>query len=317
MTIIRCETRRRRQPATGRDASALSALLLLLIPTSIIKFRLPTPHTPHHHHACYSFAPTIHPHRPTPGLLATAMESLLILRSRVMRKTVMCCVCRASAPIIPWLRLALAGPSLIMRSSSSFPEDGYKNRPQHASMQSSQIPTKNIRLEAIKSVGMTQLHNHTQDLISRTRQPLFEDNMLDAHGQQRQSIAQKQESNRLESALISTLAYYSSKHTTFSVRGQCIDVLGVEVSPDLKHARVYWCLPLGIDLRNLPHSKLEAAVKKMQQILDEKGGKIQALVHSRLRSYYPPKIKWVASEHVSKDLKRGVSLESGKKKKWG
>jgi len=180
--------------------------------------------------------------------------------------------------------------------------------------QSTQLPARNTRLEAIKSVGITQLHNHTQDLISRTRQPLFEENPYGAHGHQRQSIAQLQESTRLESALIDALAYYSSKHTTFSIRGQCIDVLGVEVSPDLKHARAYWCLPHGIDLHSLPHSKLEQIVRKMQQILDERGGKIQALVHSRLRAYYPPKIKWVASEHVSKDLKRGVSLESGKKK---
>lgn len=176
--------------------------------------------------------------------------------------------------------------------------------------------TRNIRLEAIKSVGITQLHNQTQDLISRTRQPLFEDDLLDPHGQKKPSIAQIQEANRLESVIIDVLAEYSSKHTTFSVKGHCIDVLGVEVSPDLKHARVYWCLPHSLDLRAIPHDKLEMLVKRMQQILDERGGKIQGMVHTRLRHYYPPRIKWVPAEHVSKDLKRGVSLESGKKK-WG
>jgi len=103
-----------------------------------------------------------------------------------------------------------------------------------------QYPIKNIRLEAIKSVGMTQLHNTTQDLISRTRQPLFEESLVDAQGQKKKSIAQIQEGNRLESAIIDALAHYSSKHNTFSVGGQCIDLLGVEVSEDLKQCKAFW-----------------------------------------------------------------------------
>lgn len=91
-------------------------------------------------------------------------------------------------------------------------------------------------------------------------------------------------------------------------------MLGVEVSPDLKIAKVYWCLPYSLDIRKLPHETLEQLVRMMQQMLDEKGGKIQALVHSRLRAYYPPRLQWVAAEHVSRDLKRAVSLEKGKKK---
>ena len=215
-------------------------------------------------------------------------------------------LCRAS--IKTSLRTAMA-LSTVASSPSSAQE-------QHRRLaeQSSQLPTQNFRLEAIKSVGLTQLRNHTQNLVSRTRVPLFEENVLDAHGQPRQSIAQKQESSRLESTIIEALFHYSSTHSTFSIQGQCIDVLGVEVSPDLKHARVYWCLPHGIDLQHLPHSKVEHLVTKMQQILDERGGKIQALVHTRLRAYYPPKIKWVASLHVSRDMKRGVSLETGKRK---
>mmetsp|Transcript_33197 Transcript_33197/g.56416 ORF Transcript_33197/g.56416 Transcript_33197/m.56416 type:complete len:238 (+) Transcript_33197:68-781(+) len=226
----------------------------------------------------------------------------------VVTRTALPPICSASMP--PW-----AVPSFFSTHSSQSPDEEEEHQHKHFEEHSSQqLFTKNIRLEAIKSVGMTQLHNHTQDLIARTRQPLFEENLVDAHGHQRQSIAQIKESNRLESALIDALAHYSSKSTTFSIGGQCIDVLGVEVSPDLKHARAYWCLPLSIDLQKLPHANLEKLVRRMQQILDERGGKIQALVHSRLRSYYPPRIKWVASEHVSRDLKRGVSLEKGRRK---
>ncbi|KAK1747782.1 hypothetical protein QTG54_001745 [Skeletonema marinoi] len=178
-----------------------------------------------------------------------------------------------------------------------------------------QSPHINVRLEAIKSAGMTQLHNQTQDIISRTKQPLFEDaDLVDIYGNKKQSIAQIQEAARIESAVHDALATYASRYNTFNVKGQVIDVLGVEISPDLKQARVYWCLPRVLDLKGLPSSKLEEVVRRMQKILDERGGKIQGIVHSRLRAYYPPKLKWVAAEHVSKDLKRGVSLEKGKKK---
>lgn len=167
-------------------------------------------------------------------------------------------------------------------------------------------------MELIKSSGLAQLHNQTQDLISRTRGPLLiNDQDPDHH---KLSIPQLQEAARLESAVVEALAVYSSKHDTFSIRGDCIDVLGVEVSPDLKIAKVYWCLPYSLDIRKLPHETLEQLVRMMQQMLDEKGGKIQALVHSRLRAYYPPRLQWVAAEHVSRDLKRAVSLEKGKKK---
>jgi ribosome-binding factor A len=176
-------------------------------------------------------------------------------------------------------------------------------------------PLVNARLDAIKAAGLAQLHNQTQDLISRTREPLFDDNNTnDPHGHGNQSVAQIQEATRLELAITEALAYYSSRQDTFSIRGECIDVLGVEVSADLKQARVYWCLPYSIDIRELPSAKLELVVRKMQQRLDEQGSKIQGLVHTRLRAYYPPKLQFVAAEHVSKDLKRGFSLEKGKKK---
>jgi ribosome-binding factor A len=181
------------------------------------------------------------------------------------------------------------------------------------SQRSSGVNSKSFRLDVIKSAGLSQLHNQTQDLISRTREPLtFTDQ--DEGEEKPKSIPQKQEAARLESTIVEALALYSSKHDTFSIKGDCIEVLGVEVSADLKIARVYWCLPYSLDIRELPQETLTLILRRMQDILDEKGGKIQALVHTRLRAYYPPKLQWVAAEHVSRDLKRGVSLEKGKKK---
>ena len=102
----------------------------------------------------------------------------------------------------------------------------------------------------------------------------------------------------MESALIDALAHYSSRQSTFSVGGQCIEVLGVEVSADLKQARAFWCLPRSLDLHTIPDSKIQQLIIRMQQILDERGGKIQGLVHARLRAYHPPKVIFVAAEHV-------------------
>lgn len=202
------------------------------------------------------------------------------------------------------------GCRLLAAPFSSATDDFYRR---HSEQESTNIISKNFKLELIKSAGLSHLHNQTQDLISRTREPLvFHD--TDEDDIRPQSIPQKQEAVRLESTIEEALAIYASKYDTFSIRGDCIEILGVEVSTDLKVARVYWCLPYSLDIRKLPQEKLEEVVKRMQDILDEKGGKIQALVHTRLRAYYPPKLQWVAAEHVSRDMKRGVSLEKGRKK---
>jgi len=171
-------------------------------------------------------------------------------------------------------------------------------------------PRINVQLEAIKAAGLTQLSYQTQDLISRSRQKLFfdEENIDPITGKPKRTIAQIQEAARLETAVTEAFVHYSSKLTTFSIRGHCINILGVEVSTDLRTAEVFWCLPLSLDLEKLPHNILEKLVKGMQKLLDKRGGKIQGLVHTRLRSYYPPKLRFVPGEHVSKDLKRRVSI---------
>ena len=267
----------------------------------------------------------LHPHPPSPSVLLTPirarqsekkMQTMLpscYNQFKMVHRTLLpkCC---STASIISQRRCQIT-----TSSSSQSPSDNDHVGSGHQYIineQQQHSPSSiNIRLEAIKSAGMTQLHNQTQDLISRTKQPLFEDaTLLDDYGNKKQSIAQIQEAARIEVAVHEALASYSSRYDTFNIKGQVIDVLGVEISPDLKQARVYWCLPRILDLKQLSSSKLEQVVRKMQKILDERGGKIQGIVHSRLRAYYPPKLKWVAAEHVSKDLKRGFSLEKGKKK---
>lgn len=49
-------------------------------------------------------------------------------------------------------------------------------------------------------------------------------------------------------------------------------------------------------------------------MLDEKGKVLQGVVHGKLRGYYPPRLKFVAAEHVRRDGRGGVSL--GDRGKW-
>ena len=106
---------------------------------------------------------------------------------------------------------------LISRPFSSAPEDLYGQSQRHSDVH---IGSKNYRLEIIKSAGLAQLHNQTQDLISRTHEPLLF-NDRDEDGVKPVSIPQKQEAARLEleSTIVEALAAYSSKHDTFSIRG--------------------------------------------------------------------------------------------------
>ena len=170
-------------------------------------------------------------------------------------------------------------------------------------------PPVNVKFEAIKTAGLNQLSGHTQDLIQRSSQSLFGEEDYDPiTGRPKLSIAQKQEASRLETAVMESFVHYSSKHTTFSIKGHVIDILGVNVSKDLRAAKVYWCLPLNLELDKIPHSKVDQLIRKMQQLLEEKGGHIQGLVHTRLGSHYTPRLSFCPGEHISRDLSKRYTI---------
>ena len=71
-------------------------------------------------------------------------------------------------------------------------------------------------------------------------------------------------------------------------------ILDVEVSRDLRDARAYWTLPFS--LVQLPDNVRAEIKKRMQAILEKRGGKLQALVHHRLRFKYNAKLRFVPAE---------------------
>lgn len=149
--------------------------------------------------------------------------------------------------------------------------------------------TNNEALEAIKMAGMARLDHAARDVASKTRKRLLLSDEDDGP-----SVDQLREANRLQTVLDESLRHFARRDDAFSIEGDPIVILDVEVSPDLRHARVYWALPYS--LMGLSDSVASKLTDSMQARLDEKGGRLQALVHARLRSYYPPKLRFVPSD---------------------
>mmetsp|Transcript_11433 Transcript_11433/g.33705 ORF Transcript_11433/g.33705 Transcript_11433/m.33705 type:complete len:238 (+) Transcript_11433:137-850(+) len=161
-------------------------------------------------------------------------------------------------------------------------------------------PRRNSALEAVKQAGMAHLEQTTQDVATKTRDPLIVSEESDSP-----SVNQLREANRIHRVLNDCLEDFSRKNSSFSIRGETIAIMEVEVSPDLRHARAYWTLP--ISLIEFPEKVRLEAKRRMQIILEKHGGRLQTLVHAKLRFYYPPKIRFVQADddiltHAFKDL---------------
>lgn len=151
------------------------------------------------------------------------------------------------------------------------------------------VPIPNEALAQIKALGMPHLEATAQEVAAKTREPLF----VPEH-EMGPTPDQLAEASRVYAVLSNVLETFSSRDSTFSIRGEPIVIMEVEVSRDLKQARVYWTLPFSV--MELPDNALDEVSRRMQDILERKGGKLQRLVHAVLSSYYAPKLRFVPSE---------------------
>lgn len=150
--------------------------------------------------------------------------------------------------------------------------------------------TRNFRLEAIKKEGLTHLEQTAEEAAAKTAaKPLF---VTDE--EMGPNKRQMKEASRIHRVLDDAIEQYSKKESTFTIRGDPIMILDVEVSQDFRHARAYWTLPF--TLIDLPDDTRAEVKRRMQTILEKKGGALQALVHSKLRFYYPPRVRFVPAE---------------------
>jgi len=150
-------------------------------------------------------------------------------------------------------------------------------------------PRKNFRLESVKAVGISHLEQTAKDASVKASKPLFV-----SEEDEGPTAKQIKEANRIHKVLEEAIDSYSKREATFSIRGDPIMILDVEVSKDLRHARCYWTLPF--TMLELPDNVRVEVKKRMQTILEKRGGRLQALVHSELRFYYPPRLRFVPAE---------------------
>jgi ribosome-binding factor A len=165
-------------------------------------------------------------------------------------------------------------------------------------------PPNNPGLHSVKEQGIKILQSLTADIQSKTKRRLL---LVDEDTGP--TSTQLREAVRLKSLTEDALEQYTShKGSLFCIMNEPIAIIDVEITEDLRQARVYWSLPYGVLLMDTKREARVKAVKRMQIILEERGGVLQGLVHAKLRSYYrPPKIRFVPAEgemirSVLKDL---------------
>ena len=155
-------------------------------------------------------------------------------------------------------------------------------------------PRKNYVLESVKEQGLGVLDAITKDVKMKTKQTLYlnDENMGP-------TITQIQEAGRIHDLMEDVLEEFVSKRSNiFCVGGDLIEIIDVEVSEDIKNARVFWSLPMNVLLmENVNEDKRKKLAQRMQYILDERGGVLQGMLHNYLRMYRrPPRIRWVQAE---------------------
>lgn len=169
----------------------------------------------------------------------------------------------------------------------------------------SETPRRNLGLAFIKEQGQQALAGTASDIQSKTKRHLLvEDERSEP------SVAQIRMAHQLRQIVEDAIEQYTSKKgALFCVQGEPIAVIDVEVSPDIKQARVFWSLPYSFLLTDHRSKQIrDQTIARMQNVLEKRGGVIQGIVHNQMRSYNrPPRIYFVPAEgellrNVMRDL---------------
>ena len=124
---------------------------------------------------------------------------------------------------------------------------------------------RNFRLEAIKKEGLPHLEQTAEEAAAKAAaKPLF----ITAE-EMGPNKRQMKEASRMHQVLDDAIEQHSKKEATFTIRGDPIMILDVEVSQDFRHARAYWTTPL--TLIDLPDDTRAEVKRRMQTIFIEEG----------------------------------------------
>jgi len=170
---------------------------------------------------------------------------------------------------------------------------------------SSQSPHKNtlapnLSLQSIKEAGISDLELITQQSLLQSRKSLIQTSSTTTSistnlvtKPEGPSIRQLRKAKLLHDLLLEQLDKLSRTETTFTLLGESIDITNVEISPDLRQARVYWTLPS--TMMDKPEHVIRMATKYMHQILAEQNGsKLKHPIGQKLRNArHVPKLKFI------------------------
>lgn len=162
---------------------------------------------------------------------------------------------------------------------------------------------RNKKLASVIREGLAVLNESaiTIQAASQTRRPLFPNAEMKS-GSPGESTAfvppsdrARAEEYRIFSTAQECLETLASKHSIYLLQGEPICLLACHVKPSIQVATLFWTLPLSILLeeRLTPFQKEQLLEMVQQRFLDDPSAKalLQRCVHSKLSSYYPPKLR--------------------------
>ena len=166
------------------------------------------------------------------------------------------------------------------------------------------VPRKNAALQQVKAFGLSTLEATTREVAEKTRRSLFEgkkDRGPDPNQIREGEMILEMVCNALEEML-------RKGDSTFCIRGEPVNFFDCEVNSNMRQAKIFWSLPHS--LIKLPQELKHQVEEKMQYILEQRGSKLQYMVHTKLRHYYPPRLRFVAKRDVEMENLLLMGLEN-------
>ena len=147
---------------------------------------------------------------------------------------------------------------------------------------------RNPGLSSVISQGKDSLEKTASDVQARTRKP--RQSKSDGPGPR-----QIMEAQRIMDTATECLEDMSARgFGSLCIHGEPIMLVEVQVNTNLRLAKVYWTLPYGLLLdESMSKEAYRIMVLKMKENIESGGGAklLQLQVHTRLRSYYPPRLR--------------------------
>jgi ribosome-binding factor A len=149
--------------------------------------------------------------------------------------------------------------------------------------------------------GIKSLEDTAADVEARTRNKTIQP---DSDEPTHRQLAEAHRILEVATECLENLCTHEQNRNSLSglqLQGQPIILLHVQVNKDVKQAKVYWTLPYSVLLDpNVTQRVYQKLVEVVQDQLIQRGGakRLARELSSRLRFYYPPRIRLVPAKHA-------------------